>query len=427
MAIITRYQTRENPETGVREPVYETDRRKRVKLDADGNPIRKVLGYRVEVYKTEPDGTKRRKTVGSYRLKGEAEDAEIAAKASIRAGTFEWEPVEAAPEPSVPTVKEACEIWIRLKGMEISQNALSAYEGVLRNHIAPEWGETPVTALTHDQIQTVVLDWATEVEGERKAKHPQTIARALVVLTGAMDRQMRAGVIPANPAAGIRKPSVHKGKKDVPTWSAEQVAQFFEAADAHPFAPAFYLGELEGMRRAEILGLRWQDIRGLDTDQAVASVVQTCVADQRNGGRALLQPKAKTRSSERAILLTEPTVRALRRHRDKQTFIRKAAGEVWQENDLVICNEVGEPIRPAWFTISTRRMVKDAGLPELTPHSLRHHAATRMLRAGVSPALAAAKLGHSDVGLVFAKYGHLVETDQSTANDAIIRAVARKA
>lgn len=68
--------------------------------------------------------------------------------------------VEAAP--TVPTVQEECELWIRLKRLEVSRNALSAYEGVLRNHIKPVWGDTLLTVLTHDAIQTVVLDWAAQ-------------------------------------------------------------------------------------------------------------------------------------------------------------------------------------------------------------------------------------------------------------------------
>lgn len=390
-----------------------------VKRYAKGDTERKKpIGYQVQVSRVHPmTGTRQRKVVGTRELWKAAKALERDALRDIEAGVFEWEDPKPEPVQTIPTVRDACETWIRLKALEIGENTVSSYEGVLRNHIGPVFGGELVTAITHDMVQDWILDM------QAAGKHAQTISRSLVVLSGALDRQVRGGLLSANPALGVRKPSVSKGKKDVAQWSAEQVAAFFEAASAHDYAPAFWLGELEGMRRAEILGLRWSDIRGLDTDggPVVASVAQTCVADQRNGGRALLQPKAKTRSSERAILLTQPTVEALRRHRDKQAFIRKAAGDAWQANDLVICDQVGEPVRPAGFTLAVKRMVKEAGLPELTPHALRHHALTRLLRQGVSPALAAQKAGHSDVSLVFRSYGHLIEADQSAANAAIER------
>lgn len=389
----------------------------------------KPIGYQVSVSRINPvTGKQQRRIVGTYTRWKAAKAKEGEALRDVENGVFEWEPKASEPAPTIPTVRNACETWIRIKSLDVTPNHLASYEGSLKNHVGPAWGDMLVTELTHDAIQNVVLDWSTEIEDERKAKHPQTIARALNLLQGALDRQMRSGVIAANPVAGIRKPSVTKGKKDVPQWTADQVAAFFEVARAHDWAPAFWLGELEGLRRAEILGLRWQDIRGLDQDgPVVASIAQTVVADQRNGGRALIQPKAKTRSSERAILLTGPTVEALKRHRDTQRFTRKSAGDAWQDHDLVICNEIGEPIRPAWFTIQTKRMVKEAGLPELTPHALRHHALTRLLREGVSPALAAQKAGHSDVGLVYRTYGHLIQSDQSAANAAIEKSLDRAA
>ncbi len=420
MAVTPRYRMVKNPETGKKEPVYAKKKGGGIRLDSEGKPIREVVSWKVEVWGVDASGMRRRKVVGSYTYKDDAKRAERDALRAIETGVFEWEERKPEPETIIPSVREACETWIRLKALKIEQNTVSSYEGVLKNHIGPVFGDEHVTTVTHEMVQRWVLDM------QEAGRHAQTISRSLVVLSGALDRQVRSGLLSANPALGVEKPSVNKGKKDVAQWSAEQVAAFFEAASAHDYAPAFWLGELEGMRRAEILGLRWSDIRGLDTDggPVVASIAQTCVADQRNGGRALLQPKAKTRSSERAILLTQPTVEALRRHRDKQAFIRKQAGDAWQAHDLVICNELGEPIRPAWFTICTKRMVKEAGLPELTPHALRHHALTRLLRQGVSPALAAQKAGHSDVGLVYRSYGHLVQSDQSAANAAIERELA---
>lgn len=395
-----------------------------------------VTGYQVVVTRTHPaTGKRQRKIVksfpaGKWKL---AQAANKRAEADVLSGEFEWEAKKPEPQTVIPTVKEACEAWIVQKrretnkqGRKLSANHIRSYEGSLKNHIDPAFGDLLVTELTRKGIQAVVDEWEIEIEDERKAKHPQTVARALVMLAGALDLQVEDDVITANPCTNIRKAGVAKGKKSIKLWDTEEITRFFQAASEHDWHPAFLLGELEGLRRGEILGLRWSDIRGLDTKNGpvIVSIEQTCVADQLNGGRALLQQRAKTESSQREIRLTTPTIEALRKHRDTQRFTKKTAGELWVNNDLVICNEVGEPVRPAWFTIATRRMVEEAGLPPITPHKMRHHAATRMLRTGVPIALVAEKLGHRDVSLTYGTYGNLDESAQEVANAAIERVLA---
>lgn len=432
MSVSPRYAMRRNPDSGEREFVYEVDRHGKVRIDKDGKPVRKITGWRVEVSGTDPvTGKKRRGAVGSFTLKRDADRADREAKIQVENGTYQWDEVEAEPKVVIPTVAEACETWLRIRALDVSINHRRDLESALRVHVVPAWGDMRVDELTHDGIQTVVLDWAEQIEDEdgtvtKKAKHPQTIARSLDILRGALDRQVRNRILGANPASGIVRPSVPKHKKFVPAWTDEEAAHFFAEAAKHPWAFAIWLGEIETMRRGEILGLTYSAIKIADDGTRVsASIVQTCIADKAHGGRPLLQPKAKSEGSERSVRFTKGTVEQFRLHKDRHRFVREAAGDAWEDHDLVFTDELGRPIRPDHFTIEFALWVESIGLPRMTPHALRHHAFTRMLREGVSPALAAQKGGHANVDLVYKTYGHLIEADQEPANEAIEKALER--
>jgi integrase len=139
----------------------------------------------------------------------------------------------------------------------------------------------------------------------------------------------------------------------------------------------------------------------------------------------LVQARAKTKGSQRTIALTTATVEALKRQRDRQTFQRQAAGEAWANLDLIVCDELGGPIRPDSVDRHRDAVIAEAGVPPLTTHQLRHGAAARMLKAGVPIAVVAEKLGHQDVSLTYSTYGHLSHEDQTAANDAITAFLAR--
>ena len=378
-----------------------------------------LVGYQVSVSVPDPGtGRTRRVVVGTFTRRKEADTAERRAKIAIDAGTFQLEP----PEPvRVVSVAEACDIWMETKRMTLRPNSINGYEIAMRHHLLPALGERDVTKLTHDDVQSQVNRW------HREGKGAQTISRAVMVLRGALDRQLRAGVIAANPVAGVVKPSPKAGK-ELLTWTDEETGRFLTAAEQDRIAPFWYLALLEGLRRGEALGLRWSDLRwSNDETTCAATISRTVVPDLAKGGATLVQEgQAKTRGSRRSVLLTAETMRVLQAHRDRQRFERQTLGEdAWSAGDAIITTTAGTIPNPTAVKQRLRQLVALAGVPEVTTHHLRHMAATRMLRAGVSPALVAEKLGHADISTTTGTYGHLIVEDQATANAAIEAAVAR--
>lgn len=140
--------------------------------------------------------------------------------------------------------------------------------------------------------------------------------------------------------------------------------------------PLRRLGLALGLRRGELLGLRWADI-GLDGARLgiVASL-------QRVGGKLELT-ETKTPKSRRTILLPQYAVRAFRAHRARQAEERLAAGNRWLDSALVFTNRLGRPVEPISLRRDFRRLLKKAELPMIRLHGLRHSAASLMLPEGV--------------------------------------------
>jgi|GEM_PF-2370137 len=388
-------------------------------------------GYQVTVQVPDPrTGRKRRVVVGTYLRRKEADAAERKARIAVDAGTFEVE----APAP-VPTVADAVDVWFQTKKQTVQPNSATGYESVIRLHVNPAFGDVLVTDLAHDAIQAQVNQWLDDGMGAR------LVHRCIMVLRAALARQVKNGTISANPALEIEKPSA-RTRKELTIWNDRQIQAFLKAAEAHRMAPFWFMTLMEGMRRGEALGLRWRDLQWSDDEETcIARISQTVVPDLANGGAALVQDRTKTRSSRRAVQLTAPTIRVLKTHRDRQRFERQAKADIWPDNDLIVTTSIGTPYSPSSVKRDLAGLMagvvvpgetkpdgtesEPESLPKMTTHGLRHLAATVMLKAGVSPAIVAQKLGHSDISTTVDRYGHLGVNDQSAANEAMETAILR--
>lgn len=371
-------------------------------------------------YLVRVDWQGKRYTVGTYPTKAKAKKAEREARNQIDNGAFEPNPPARELEPSIPTVADTLAVWLDTKRNTLQPNSVTIYESAIRLHIVPAMGDRDIRDLTHDDIQRQVNAWRDAGMGAR------LLGRCVVLLKSALDRQVRNGVIPHNPANGIEKPSA-RTRKPMTIWDSQQIDAFLtKAMQDDRYAPFWALTLLEGMRRGEALGLRWRDLHwNADETECVATITQTVVANLANGGAALVQDRAKTKSSRRSVQLTPTTVAILKAHRDRQRFERQRLADLWGAHDLIVTTGIGTPVTPSTIKRNQAALMKAAGVPAITTHGLRHQAATIMLRAGVSPALVAQKLGHSNISTTVDLYGHLTVSDQAAANAAIEAAISK--
>jgi integrase len=173
----------------------------------------------------------------------------------------------------------------------------------------------------------------------------------------------------------------------------------------------FHLSLTTGMRRGELLGLKWQDI---DLDACALSVRRTLSRDAAGG---FSEGEPKTTAGRRRVTLPTSTADALRRHRKARLEYRLSVGPVYTDHGYVFTNETGGHVHPNTLTRRFQQLVKVAGVPRIRFHDLRHTSATVLLAAGVHPKIVQERLGHSDIAMTLNRYSHVTADMQQVAVD----------
>jgi integrase len=176
------------------------------------------------------------------------------------------------------------------------------------------------------------------------------------------------------------------------------------------------LGVLYGLRRSEVLALRWDDV---DTGKGTLRIDESLVAT--NQGAAW--SNAKNERSRRTLSIDDDTMRGLAKRRAEQAAERLAAGTEWEDNDLIIATRTGRLVLPRSYDRALATVVDRAGLPRLTSHGLRHTAATHMVQSardlGELRAIADL-LGHSPE-MLLNTYAHALPNSQAAVVERLRR------
>jgi len=200
-------------------------------------------------------------------------------------------------------------------------------------------------------------------------------------------------------------------RKEMQTLSLAQVADTLLPAIAQDrlFA-AIFLGFGTGLRRGELLALRWKDV---NVSTGTLQIRQTLVritnhdAPARKGRTQLLLQEPKTSHSRRTVPIPEECLAALKQHKARQAEEKLLLGQAYHDHGLVFCQADGKPIDPRNFLRSFDRLIAQAGLPPIRFHDARHTFATLMLELGESPKTVQTMLGHSRVAITLDIYSHV--------------------
>lgn len=163
------------------------------------------------------------------------------------------------------------------------------------------------------------------------------------------------------------------------------------------------------MRRGELLALRWSDI---DLEKGVLYVQRTV---SHIPGNSYVESEPKTKSGRRRIVLPSVAIDALKEHRVYQDKARSEAGEKWNDRGIVFANYSGGFLRGDTVLDLFYQLLKDAGLPPMRFHDLRHSAATILFVAGVNPKVIQELLGHSKISITLEMYSHVLPSMQQEA------------
>lgn len=317
------------------------------------------------------------------------------ALADIQQGTY--------VEPSRLTVGNWLDTWLNeYKKPEVRPTTWDSYEYTSRVHIKPAIGALKLKDLRPEQLQHLYNE-------KVKAGLSATTVRYIhAVMHQALEQAVKNGLLVRNVSEATTLP--RQVKKEIHPLTLDQVRRLFQAMEEDRLFPAIYLELATGLRRGELLGLRWQDV---DLKAGTLTVRQELVRirnhDAQEGERKtrLIFQEPKTATSRRTIPIPEDALAELKRWKARQNEEKLLLGPAYEDNGLVFCAEDGRPLDPRSFTKHFDRMLKRAGLPHIRFHDARHTFATLMLELGEHPKVVQQMLGHSRIAMTLDTYSHV--------------------
>ncbi|WP_288427150.1 tyrosine-type recombinase/integrase [uncultured Agrobacterium sp.] len=356
-------------------------------------------------------GKRRRKWHTFHGTKRQAETECARLVAEVNGGNY--------VEPAKTTVRDYFIHWLKHEKANVSPKTHQRYEELLLKNVAPVIGSITLNKLTAARIDGA---WGHLLEnGRRDGKgglSPRTVHHCRRVMLTAMDQAVKWDLLKRNPVALTRPPKVEKQQMEA--FDAPQTAIMLDDfRENRVFIPAL-LASMCGLRRGEILALRWKDI-----DLASASIAVRQSAEQ--VGTVVRYKETKSGKS-RVVALSSSVIEELKRHRLAQAEEQLKIGLRPTEESFVVAQVDGSPLKPVSLTHEWTRLLAKTSLPKIRFHDLRHSHATQLLAAGVHPKIASERLGHSTIGITLDLYSHVMPGMQANAAEQVDAAIqsARK-
>jgi integrase len=348
------------------------------------------------------DGKQKRKYY-SCRSKAEADRLIADLLTQLHTGTY--------AAPSKLTVAAYAKRWLAHVETYARPATYVQYDQMLRLYLLPALGGTKLTDLAPLQIQDLYTTLARNPGQRGRIISPTTARDAHAALHTMMAQAVKWQLLARNPADGVDPP---RSRRDVRTvWRAEDVAHFLGAAEGHYLFAAFHIALLCGLRRGEILGLRWEDV---DFETGLLYVKRSIGVV---AGKPTVQ-EPKTPDSVRVLPLSPATVAVLRRHKARQAEERLIMGQGGTE--WMFRSRRDNSQNPRTLIANFARIAAGIGLPHMTFHGCRHVYASLLANAGTHPKIAMQLLGHSTLSMTL-HYTHGSEAAMRDAQTSLAASV----
>jgi integrase len=354
-----------------------------------------------------PDGRRVRRWHSGYRTKKDAERARTELLARVDQGSY--------VEPSRLTVAAFVQQqWLPGLAGQVRPTTLHAYRTNLERYLLPRIGATLLQRLTPAHLNGLYAALLAAGGRDGAPLSARTVQSVAMTVRKAIGDAARWGLVHRNVAALASPPRPRHA--DMRTWTAEELRRFLEHVEGDRLYAAWLLAASTGMRRGELLGLRWVDV---DLDLARVAVRQTLVL----AGRQVVVSEPKTSRGRRSIALDPRTVAALRTWRAAQAAERLQWGGAWVDSGLCFTREDGTPLHPEWLSDAFAWRVGRVGLPRIRLHDLRHTHASLGLAAGVPVKVMSERLGHTSSSFTADAYQHVTPALEEQAAATVARLV----
>lgn len=305
-------------------------------------------------------------------------------------------------KPGKTTLKEYLELWLRdYAKANLSARGYERYESVSRVHLIPALGAIPLTLLKPEHLQKL---YTRQLDAGLSAR---TVRYTHVIAHKALATAVKWGMVARNIADATSPPKLQR--TDIQTWDESELTQFLEIARSTQYYALFYLALFTGMRRSELLALRWCDI-----DFILSQVnVSRGLHHLRDGSYVFTQPKSA--SSVRSIALSPSALMVLDNHHTTKLIEAGMLGMKLKDSDLVFCHLDGMPLRPNTISRAWQTTAKRAGIKVIRFHDARHTHASLMLKQGIHPKIVQERLGHASIQITLDIYSHVAPGLQQAA------------
>lgn len=279
------------------------------------------------------------------------------------------------------TVAQFFDRWLSdVVAPNLRPRSYKVYEGKTRLHIVPELGKVSLAALTPQHLQRLYAKKIAE------GVAPKSVNNLHVVIHRALSYAVRWGLVARNVANAAEPPRVPR--REIEPFSAEDIAILLQAIKGHRHQWLWTTMLATGIRFGEAAALRWSDV---DLDARIINVRHTLGV--KNRGPMFAEPK--TTKARRFVPLPQIAVQALTAQLEQVHWVRAAAGDRWQELDLVFPSPSGRPLSQSHALERFHRVLDQAGLRRRRMHDLRHTYATQLFTLGQHPRAVQDLLGHS--------------------------------
>jgi len=305
-------------------------------------------------------------------------------------------------KPSKTTLGEYLEKWLKdYVWSNLAPTTAQTYQFFVDRHIKPTLGRIPLTQLRPEHLQSLYAKKVSAGLGQRSTRYIHT------TLHKALKSAVKLGMTTRNPADAVDTPKVPGHEMQV--MSEADIQTFLEGALQTPYYALFYLALFTGMRRSELLALRWCDLDLLLCQAYVSRSLHVL-----SGGKVVFR-QPKTAKARRTIALSPSAVLVLREHREKQEAMRAMLGISVKDDDLAFSQLDGKPFLPDTITHVWAKLIKRAGFKGVRLHDARHTHASLMLKQGIHPKVVQERLGHASIQITLDTYSHVVPGLQEAA------------
>lgn len=351
--------------------------------------------WQIQVYTGPgPDGKPRRHFETVRGRKGDAQRRLTELLASLDKGVY--------TPPGRLTVGEHLHRWLKdYVRPNLSPRTAEGYEHICNHHFVPCLGNVRLSGLKPEHLQHYYSEKLSNGLSAQTVRHHHTC------LHKALQTAVEWGLLARNIADAVTPPRAQGVEMQI--WDEDDIASFLESARQTPYFALFHTALFTGMRRSELLAMRWCDL-----DLLLCRLYVTRSLHVLKGGQVVIRPP-KSAKGKRMIALSPLTVSVLREHREKQALERAMLGIPLKDDDLVFSQLNGKPLLPNTVTHAWIKLVRRTGLKGIRLHDARHTHASLMLKQGIHPKVVQERLGHSSIHITLDTYSHVAPGLQEAA------------